>query len=222
MARAYRSAQRESRARQTRRRILTAAGELLEARGYAATTMREIAATAAVAVPTVEVAFGSKARLLKAAIDEAIAGDDDQVGVLDRPWAVRARQAATPPELLAIAVEVLGPAQQRSSGLVLAALEAAPTDAQLATVAEELIEQRRRTAAWFVDALAALAPLRDSREDAVDTLWLLMDPAVFQRLVRRLGWSVARYQDWFARSALRLLVPDTPERPDLPHAPEDS
>jgi hypothetical protein len=39
-----------------------------------------------VSVPTVELLFGNKARLLKAAIDVAIAGDDDAVPVLDRSW----------------------------------------------------------------------------------------------------------------------------------------
>ncbi len=33
-----------------------------------------------------------------------------------------------------------------------------------------------------------------------------MDPAVFQRLVRDRGWSLRRYQDWFASSLGRLLT----------------
>jgi len=40
-----------------------------------------------------------------------------------------------------------------------------------------------------------------------------------QRLVRWLGWSLEEYQDWFGRTAERLLVSDphastTPDRPD--------
>ena len=35
-----------------------------------------------------------------------------------------------------------------------------------------------------------------------------MDPAIHDRLVRCLGWSVARYQEWFAQAAEHLLVPD--------------
>ena len=59
--------------------------------------MRAIAAAAGVAVPTVELGFGTKARLLKAAIDVAIAGDDEPVPVLDRAWADTARNARTRP-----------------------------------------------------------------------------------------------------------------------------
>ena len=44
----------------------------------------------------------------------------------------------------------------------------------------------------------------------MDTLWVLMDPALFDRLVRGRGWSVERYQRWFARSVRRLLVADDP------------
>lgn len=56
-------------------------------------------------------------------------------------------------------------------------------------------------------AKAALRPGLD-RRDAVDTVWILMDPAVFDRLVRHRGWTVERYQDWFTGSAHRLLIHD--------------
>ena len=46
--------------------------------------MRAVAADAGVAVPTVELAFGTKARLLKAVIDTAIAGDDEPAPMLAR------------------------------------------------------------------------------------------------------------------------------------------
>jgi hypothetical protein len=49
-------------------------------------------------------------------------------------------------------------------------------------------------------------------EDGVDTLWVLMDPAVYDRLVGRLGWSPRRYRDWFVRSAGRLLLHPDPTR----------
>jgi hypothetical protein len=95
---------------------------------------------------------------------------------------------------------------------VLAVLEGALTDPSLAELSAAMISQRAVTAAWVIDQLAAKAALHGDldRDDAVDTLWILMDPAVFDRLVRQRGWSVERYQRWFARSALRLLVSDDP------------
>jgi AcrR family transcriptional regulator len=196
--------QRAERARRTRRRIIDAATALFLERGYAGAKMRAIAAAAGVAVPTVELGFGTKATLLKAAIDVAIAGDDEPVPVLDRAWAEAARRAAHPAELLEIAAEVITAAQSRSAGLVLAVFEGGRTDPDLAALATQLADQRAGTARWLVDALAAIAP---PHAEAVDDLWLLMDPAIYDRLVRHRGWTPQRYGRWFARSAHALLYP---------------
>ena len=212
-SRAYRSNRREEQARATRRRVLEAAASSFRARGYAATTIRAVAAEAGVAVPTVELLFGVKARLLKAAIDVAIAGDDAEVPVLQRSWTEAAAAAGGAEELLTIVAGVIGPAQSRSAGLVLAVFEGSARDPELADLSEQMIRQRAVTAGWLVDALAEKATLREdlSRQEAVDAVWILMDPALFDRLVRHRHWSVHRYQTWFALSARRLLVPDAPD-----------
>ena len=210
--RSYRSSRREAEAQRTRRRILEAAGSAFVAGGYAGVTIRAIAAQAGVSVPTVELLFGTKARLLKAAIDVAIAGDDQAVPVLDRSWAGAAAAATSAEEFLSIVARVIGAAQARSAGLVLAAFEGSSKDPDLAELTERMIRQRAITAGWIVDRLAGTADLRDelTRQEAVDTMWLLMEPAVFDRLVRHRQWTVDRYQDWFARTARRLLVADIP------------
>jgi AcrR family transcriptional regulator len=209
--RAYRSEQRAAKARLTRQRVVEAAAATFLERGYAAATVRLIATRAGVAVPTVESLFGTKARLLAATIDVAIAGDDEPVPLLDRPWTDAALAAGDARGLLDIAAAVVAPAQQRSAGLVLAAIEGGATDPVLDELAAELMARRERTAAWLIDRLAAVADLRPgcSRDEAVETLWLLMEPSVFDRLVRHRHWTVERYQRWFARSAIHLLVADT-------------
>jgi AcrR family transcriptional regulator len=209
-ARSYRSALREQQARWTRRRIVAAATEQFRAHGYAGTTMRAIAASAGVSLPTVEALFGTKPGLLKAAIDVAIAGDDAPVPVLDRDWAVRATEVTEVDQLLDLVVAVLTAAQERSAGLVAAVLDpGAP--AELAELRDQLVGQRERTAAWVVDRLATLTSLRPelARRDAVETVWLLMDPAVFLRLIRHRGWDPPRYRAWVTRSLQHLLLPDT-------------
>ncbi len=180
--------------------------------GYAGATIRAIAAEAGVSVPTVELLFATKARLLKAAIDVAIAGDDEAVAVLDRSWTSAAIASASADEFLSIVASAIGAAQARSAGLVLAVFEGSSKDPELAELTEQMIRQRAITAEWIVDGLAGKADLREelTRQDAADTVWLLMEPAVFDRLVRHRQWTVDRYQDWFARTARRLLVADTP------------
>jgi AcrR family transcriptional regulator len=198
--------------------VIEAATAVFLERGYAAATMRIIAATAGVAVPTVELLFGSKPRLLKAAIDVAIAGDDEPVAVLDRSWAAAALTATDAHELLSIVAGVITPAQTRSAGLVLAVFEGAATDPALAELSMQLIAQRVATAEWLVDRLTGICPLRDgcTRQEAIDTFWVLMDPAVFDRLTRHRRWTAEQYERWFADSILRLLVETGASRPTGP------
>jgi AcrR family transcriptional regulator len=210
-SRAYRSSRREAQARRTRRRVLDAATVVFLERGFAGATMRMIATRAGVSLSTVELLFGTKGRLLKAAIDVAIVGDDEPVAVLDRSWAEAAVRADTAHGFLGVVADVLGSAQERSAGLVLAAFEAASTDGELAEVAGQLTAQRATTAGWIVDQLAGKAPLRAgcARDEAVDTVWILMDPAVFDRLTRQRHWTLRQYRRWFASSVDRLLLGDT-------------
>ena len=211
--RRYSSVAREEQARRTRSGVLTAATTLFVDRGYGATTMRAVATASGVSVPTVEALFGSKPRLLKAAIDLAIAGDDEPVALLDRSWARRAAAAITPSELLLLVMEVLVPTQIRSAGLLLSLFEGAATDPGLAQLAERKTEDRSTLARWLVDRLAAVGPLRPGleRDEAIDTCWLLIDPAVFHRLTVQRGWGPERYGRWLADTLSRLLIDHPPD-----------
>ena len=170
--------------------------------------MRAVAAEADVSVPTIESLFGTKARLLKAAIDVAIAGDDEPVAVLDRPWARAAEGTTSLGEFLALTAEAITVAQQRSSGLVLAVFEGSSRDTELAELRDQMVAQREATAAWVVREMTRLAPLRSGcgLDEAVDVVWLLMDPAVFSRLTRQRGWTRERDRRWMAEALARLIV----------------
>jgi AcrR family transcriptional regulator len=209
--RPYRSGLRAEQARLTRSRVLEGATAVFLEHGFSGATMRAIAARAGVSLPAVELLFGTKGRLLKAAIDVAIAGDDEPVPMLAREWTATASRAATAREFLGVVAGVLGPAQQRSAGLVLALFEAAASDPALAELATQRFRQRAVMAGWIVDQVIRTTPLGPgrTRREAVDTVWLLLDPAVFDRLTRRLGWSLRRYQRWFATSVDRLLIGDS-------------
>lgn len=210
--RTYRSERRASQARETRRRVLRAATEILLEQGYVGTTRRMIAERAGVSLPTLEATFGTKPALLKAAIDVAIAGDDEPVPMIERGWADEARASADPWQVLALAGGVLTEAQSRSAGLVLAVFEGAPASPELRALADQLAGQRAVTARWIVDALLATAPLRVgwTAQTATDTLWVLMDPAIYVRLVRDRGWTADVYRDWWIRSAALLVEAPAP------------
>jgi AcrR family transcriptional regulator len=207
--RRYRSPRREEQAHRTRARITVAAARRFLARGYAATTMRAVAADAGVALPTVELIFGTKARLLKAVIDVAIAGDDEPLPMLARQWAARAESMTGAVEFAGVFAQQLTESAQRAAGLTLVALEAARTDEDIAAVGAQLTTQRQVMATWLVNGLLRRSPLRDGvdRAAAIDTVWALMDPALFCRLTGDRHWSTARFRRWFTDAALRLLLP---------------
>src|SRR6201986_3377903 len=150
--RRYQSPGRAEQARRTPARICAAAtAQFLAARRRRGPrTIGAGAAAAGVSVPTVEAAFGTKARLLKAAIDVATAGDDAPVAMLDRSWAAAA-EATPDPEGFVIGF----------AGVVLAALDAAAQDPEIGAVAAQLAGQREVMAAWLVDGLRQRAALRD-------------------------------------------------------------
>jgi AcrR family transcriptional regulator len=208
--RSYRSEQRARQARATRERILAAASLEFERRGYAATRMGAVAQAASVSVPTVELLFGTKPQLLRAAISFVIRGDAEPVPMLRRAWAQRAEAAESVGDFLAIAGRVLVEGEQRAAGLILAAFEAANQDQSMSAVADQLRGQRAETAAWLVDGLRARAALRGgvTRERAIDTVWLLMDPHGFRALTRDRGWSAHEFEAWFSDSVCRLLLAD--------------
>ena len=160
-------------------------------------------------VPTVEIAFGTKARLLKAAIDVAIAGDDEPVPMLDRDWAIAAIHATDVESLLSLVSTVLAPAQGRSAGLVLAVFAGAAGAPELAAVAAQMSAQREVMASWIVARFAALRAVPEAvSEDACDTVFALIEPAVFERFTRQRGWTPDRYEQWIASSLRHLLVAD--------------
>ena len=206
---------RQARAHETRERTLAAARAEFVTRGYAATTVRRIAAAAGVSVPTVELIFGTKAQLLRATISFAIRGDGEPLPMLQRSWALRAQETTSVEAFLAIVGRVLVEAEQRSAGLVVAAFEAANQDSSLASLADQLHRQRAETAAWIVEGVHARAALRAelTRERAIDIVWLLMDPHAFQALTRDRGWAPEQFEAWFSDSLRRLLLAQDARRP---------
>jgi AcrR family transcriptional regulator len=201
------SGTRTEQAQKTRKRVIEAATRLFVRQGYATTTMRAIATEAGVSLPTVELLFGTKAQLLHVVIDVAIAGDDEPVPVLSRTWAAEAQSAHGLAEFLAAVAQVLSEAQARSAGVMLAAYEAAASDPDIQLLIMDRESQRERTATWIVNGVLERVGLRRlDRPGAIDTVWMLMDPVIFNRLTRHRGWSPDRYASWFADSVARLLV----------------
>jgi AcrR family transcriptional regulator len=209
-SRAYTSPLRAAQAQETRRRVLTAARDLFVAQGYPATTIAAVARRAEVSPDTVYSGFGSKAALLKEVLDVAIAGDDEDVALLDRadPQAMRA-ETDQRTQLAMFAAGMTGQLERlRPMDDVLRS--AAAVDAAAAELRADLqLRQRRAAIATVVTWVAANGPLRDGLpdEEATALTWTLTSPEVHQMLRDTWGWSRERYERWLRETLTSSLLP---------------
>lgn len=212
--RPYESSLRAAQARSTREVIIAAATGLFVERGYAATSIDEIAAAAGVSRATVFTAVGGKANVLKAAVDVAIVGDDVQTSLPDRARSIAIRAEPDPRRYLALYAELVTEIGARLADLYEAVRGAAGADPEARALWDSQLAQRRQGAANVVgDVLrkGRLQPALDS-DSAADIVWVLNDPGLYHSLVRRRRWTPERYRTWLAETLIRQLLPDEKPR----------
>lgn len=210
--RRYESPRRQEQAAQTRRDILATAGTLFRERGFAGTSMPQIAAEAGVVVETVYRAFGSKAGLFRAVVESALAAGPTRadVPVEERP-AIRAVIEEQDPRRQVALYAATQPGIHRRAGPLLRALrDAAGTDKELRKLWDEMEAWRLDGQGRLAGMLAERGTLRHglSVEAARDVIWTLCSLAVHDLLVLERGWSYERYEAWLAEALVRELLPD--------------
>jgi AcrR family transcriptional regulator len=205
--RKYESARRQEGARQTRRAILDAAAELFVDPGYAATPLTAVAAKAGVAVQTLYAAFGSKQQLLSALVDVTIAGDDEPVALPDRPFVADIRAIGDPRAKLARFARHLAETHARQATVMLALAGAATASPDVAAIVRKNEDDRYRGMTGLAADLLATGHVRPDLTPAevADVLWLAQDVDNYDWLVRRRGWSVERYEQWYVRTVSGAL-----------------
>lgn len=129
--RPYTSRLRAEQAAATRERVVAAAAEMFAERGYAGTSMPEIARRAGVSTETVQ-SHGPKSALLRAAIDASAFGAGRDADARDTELGALMLSAASGPEAAAVAATVLAQVNRATHGLWLAYSEAARTDDEIA------------------------------------------------------------------------------------------
>jgi AcrR family transcriptional regulator len=201
---------RESRARETRRRIIEAGLRLFLDNGYVNTTVQGIAQEACVAPATIYQAFGTKHAVLAAALDITVAGDDTPLAVLDRDWVEDARREKNRGRQLRLIVEGASLIAARTSPLKEVLRDAAATEGAARELIREDHERRHRTQGVLVDLLIENRQLRAGidRRRAVDTFFALVNSATYELLVAQRGWTLSEWQDWIADVIERQLFGD--------------
>ena len=183
---------RAERAGSTRRAITEAARRRFRASGYAATTMREIADEAGVAVQTVYATFGSKANILRALRLDVI-GDEEA----DAAWA----DALVAPDNEA-AIDAFARSirlrWEHGADVVAINREAARADAQVRTEVAVADLIRRTGIAEVAAALVA----RDAKLGPVALVAAQLEgltvTTVYEVLTAGHDWTPETYERWLA------------------------
>lgn len=206
--RTYRSSLREEQARRTRQAILEAARLLFSEKGFAATTIAQIAAKAGVAVDTVYAAVGPKPALMRLLLETAISGTDKAVPAEQRDYVQQVRAAPTAEQKIRIYASAVVEVNTRLAPLHLVLRDAAGQAPELAQIREEIVTRRARNMRLFAQDLADTGDLRPGLdvEEVADVVWSMNSAEYYSLLVRERGWTPERFASWLANAWIRLFL----------------
>ena len=206
--RAYDASGRQEAAAQKRSAILQAARALFIARGYAGTTMAEIADAVQIALDTIYASVGTKQVLFRTLIEAAISGTDHAVPAADRDYVQAIIAEPDARQKLTIYAQALRRIHERLAPLTRVLKEAATVDAELSKLWKSIGHRRAANMRLFVAGLAATGQLRPEVdvEEAADVIFATNAPEFYLLLVGDRGWSPEKFETWLARTWIELFI----------------
>ena len=201
----------QARTRLARAAVVRAARALFLERGYGATTIEAISAQADVPVATVYRLFSSKHGILKALLDVSIVGDDEPVPMAARPHIQALLADPEPTAQLAGFVSIAADVNSRVGPIYRILASAASSDADAATLLDDLTRQRHEGQRLIARSLARSGALRDDlrERDAADIIHALLSPELYRLLVVDRRWKLDRYERWLTGVLTDQLLPPT-------------
>lgn len=208
--RRYDASRRRQAAERTRAEILQSAQRLFIRRGYAATTVANIAEAAKVAVDTVYASVGTKQELLRTLIETAISGSSRAVPAEQRDYVRAIHAEPDARRKLVLYAEALRRIHERLAPLTRVLKDAALVDKELASVWKRIADRRAANMRRFATELAATGQLRSDVDvqEIADVIWATNSPELYLLLVSERGWSPERFAGWLARAWSKLLLRD--------------
>lgn len=200
--RRYDSLRRSTQALQTRAEIARAARRLFETRGWADTTVREVAREAGVSAPTVYATYGNKAGLTRAVADSADLSAD-----APRMLAELESEAADPERQLRAMAGYDRRLFERAGDIIVLLREAGRSEPELATVYQD---GRRRGDQTRIQVFSSwptgtLRPGLDL-QTAVDIYAALCNIDVYTTLTTERGWQPSRVEQWWGQALVGELL----------------
>jgi AcrR family transcriptional regulator len=189
-------------------RLVEAATDLFVERGYASTTLADVAEHAGLAPRTLYLRFPTKADLLRRCIGVAIAGDGDRVPIAERTWMNDTMSAPTLGARLGLMAAVTATLMSRSGDLLEAAQQAAATEPVIAAASQAGRVETRRVLAEFWRRIDedGLLPAGCDVGWLTETATVLAHADTYLLLRRTTGWDISTYQEWLVRSWSRMVA----------------
>jgi AcrR family transcriptional regulator len=206
--RKYSSAVRDEQAARTRARILDAASDLFLERGYARTTMKDIAERADVARDTVHAIFGNKARVLTALIDVRLVPDAGVDNITQRPDALAIRDEPDQRKQIELFANFIAGISTGIRPVFEILRTASAVEPEMAKVFEEMDRYRMINMQTYAKWIAARGPLRVNTRRAGEIIWAITSPDVSRMLCEEIGWTESQHARWLADTLIRILLPD--------------
>jgi AcrR family transcriptional regulator len=191
---------RERRAQLTRDEILRAARRLFAERGYARTSVRDIAQAAGVSAQTVYDSVGSKQALV-ARLNDLI---DSEAGIAEIARA--AAGSDDPAEVAATSARVTRSILEHCEDIIHALVTGAAAEPELASALAEGQRRHAQGARFVVGRLRELGALAADADAAADSLAAISDVRFALVLRESYGWSLDRVETWMAATSRTLLL----------------
>jgi AcrR family transcriptional regulator len=201
-SRTRRPNRREVAAAETRREILRSARRLFAEKGYANTSVQQIAEESGVAVQTVYSSVGSKSALVLA-LNDLI---DEEAGVAQ--LARELGEESDPTLLIAKGVHLTRQLNERCGDIVRVMLSAEPAEPDAAAAVADGMRRHERGASGISQRLAGLGALRAdvSPGRATAVFSMMTSPTSWRQLTEGAGWSFDESETWLATSLGQLLL----------------
>ena len=195
----------------TERRIVESASSLFVERGYAATTLADVADHADIAPRTLYLHFATKAQLLLRCIALAIAGDAQPVALADRPAMVEAMAAPTFDERVRLMAALTASLMERTGPLLDVAFQAASSEPAIAAAASAGRAETRRTLREFWRRMHddGLLPPSTDLEWLTQTATVVAHAETYLLVGKTTDWDSRTYRDWLLTTWRRLVASST-------------
>lgn len=207
--RPYDATTRRAEAAQRRQAVVAAARESFETHGWSGTRLGDVSAAAGVSLKTVEALFGTKAALLRAAVDYAIRGDVERVPMPRREAIAEMERAPDAATMLALHARHLRTVNPRSARIAAVVEQAAGADPAVVALWRRMNRNRAHGVDWATATLLDKRGRRRglTRKKVRPIFWVALDWGTFRTLTELAGLDEDGYEIWLRRYYESLLLP---------------